>query len=531
MKKQQWFLLKPSLLIGLLVFTLLIVQISRGESNIIAGSADAPVYHSPFDLAYSPDGKYLAVSNATAASLDVIELGKSSVAWQVALNGQPRGLVWHENQIFVAEYGAGTAALIDADAKQVVKRFDTGMYPVDLAVAGNQLLVTDFNANQLLIIDLETEAKSVLNLPANPYYVTVCPQGQYALVGQLNPEEPDPEKSLTAASAVAVVDLNSQELVAEIKLPHGSSNVRQIQVSSDGKWAYVAHTLGKTNLPLTHITKGWAITNAISIIDLTELDRHVTFILDRMSEGAANPWGLAVSDDGSTLWVSISGLHQVLKLDMEHFHWLISGQGPSFRDNDARRMVYRSKAHLDRPYSDVWFKIKDDPANLELLQNDLGALWGAGIMTKIQLPGYGPRGIALSPDNSRIAVGAYYSGEVYILDAETNEVVQVIALGEPVPETFARRGERLFNDATLSQQGWLSCATCHPGGRNDGLRWDLPDGKFGDPVRTLSLNNAYEKYGENLRKNIRDAYWVELITQPRDEDVEAMFYYIMSLAN
>lgn len=152
-------------------------------------------------------------------------------------------------------------------------------------------------------------------------------------------------------------------------------------------------------------------------------------------------------------------------------------------------------------------------------------------MTKIQLPGYGPRGIALSPDNSRIAVGAYYSGEVYILDAETNEVVQVIALGEPVPETFARRGERLFNDATLSQQGWLSCATCHPGGRNDGLRWDLPDGKFGDPVRTLSLNNAYEKYGENLRKNIRDAYWVELITQPRDEDVEAMFYYIMSLAN
>ncbi len=98
MKKQQWFLLKPSLLIGLLVFTLLIVQISRGESNIIAGSADAPVYHSPFDLAYSPDGKYLAVSNATAASLDVIELGKSSVAWQVALNGQPRGLAWHENQ-------------------------------------------------------------------------------------------------------------------------------------------------------------------------------------------------------------------------------------------------------------------------------------------------------------------------------------------------------------------------------------------------------------------------------------------------
>ena len=152
-------------------------------------------------------------------------------------------------------------------------------------------------------------------------------------------------------------------------------------------------------------------------------------------------------------------------------------------------------------------------------------------MTKIQLPGYGPRGIALSPDNSRIAVGAYYSGEVFIIDSETNAVIQTIALGEQAPETFIRRGERLFHDATLSQQGWLSCATCHPGGGADGLRWDLPDGRFGDPVSTKPLNNAYQNYGEDLRSNIRGAYWVDMIAQPKDEDVEAIFHYIVSLAD
>ena len=88
----------------------------------------------------------------------------------------------------------------------------------------------------------------------------------------------------------------------------------------------------KTNLPLTHITKGWVATNAITVIDLDQLERHVTFLLDRISEGAANPWGLAISGDGQTLWVSISGVHQVLKLDMEHLHWLITGEGPSFRE-------------------------------------------------------------------------------------------------------------------------------------------------------------------------------------------------------
>ncbi|HHX02422.1 MAG TPA: hypothetical protein GX739_07140 [Firmicutes bacterium] len=531
MKKQQRFLLKPGIIICLLVLTLVMVQVYRGELNTIAGSAESQTaYHSPFDLTYSPDGKYLAVSNSTAASLDIIDTVKSSVAWRVPLNGQPRGLAWHENRIFVAEYGAGTTALVDANTHQVVKRYNTGKYPVDVAVAGNKLLVTDLNNAQLLIIDLDTEAESVLDIPANPCFIAVCPQKQYALVGQSVPEEMDPE-SLAAAAAVTVVDLESSQLVTAIKLPHGSSNVRQIQISNDGRWAYVAHTLGKTNLPLTHITKGWVATNAITVIDLDQLERHVTFLLDRISEGAANPWGLAISGDGQTLWVSISGVHQVLKLDMEHLHWLITGEGPSFRDNDARRMVYRSKAHLDRPYSDVWFKIKDDPANLELLQNDLGALWGAGIMTKIQLPGYGPRGIALSPDNSRIAVGAYYSGEVFIIDSETNAVIQTIALGEQAPETFIRRGERLFHDATLSQQGWLSCATCHPGGGADGLRWDLPDGRFGDPVSTKPLNNAYQNYGEDLRSNIRGAYWVEMIAQPKDEDVEAIFHYIVSLAD
>ena len=122
MKKQQRFLLKPGIITCLLVLTLVMVQVYRGELNTIAGSAESQTaYHSPFDLTYSPDGKYLAVSNSTAASLDIIDTVKSSVAWRVPLNGQPRGLAWHENRIFVAEYGAGTTALVDANTHQVVQ--------------------------------------------------------------------------------------------------------------------------------------------------------------------------------------------------------------------------------------------------------------------------------------------------------------------------------------------------------------------------------------------------------------------------
>jgi cytochrome c peroxidase len=46
----------------------------------------------------------------------------------------------------------------------------------------------------------------------------------------------------------------------------------------------------------------------------------------------------------------------------------------------------------------------------------------------------------------------------------------------------------LFNDATLSFQGWLSCASCHShDARVDGLNWDLLNDGIGNPKNTKSL--------------------------------------------
>ena len=37
----------------------------------------------------------------------------------------------------------------------------------------------------------------------------------------------------------------------------------------------------------------------------------------------------------------------------------------------------------------------------------------------------------------------------------------------------AREGARLFQSATLSGNGTLACASCHPDGHVDGLVWEL----------------------------------------------------------
>jgi len=56
--------------------------------------AEAPAYHSPFDVAYSPDGKLLAVSDRTAGSVAIIDVASAKVLREVSIQGEPAGLVW-----------------------------------------------------------------------------------------------------------------------------------------------------------------------------------------------------------------------------------------------------------------------------------------------------------------------------------------------------------------------------------------------------------------------------------------------------
>jgi len=67
-----------------------------------------------------------------------------------------------------------------------------------------------------------------------------------------------------------------------------------------------------------------------------------------------------------------------------------------------------------------------------------------------------------------------------------------IALGDEPELTLRRRGELLFNDATICYQRWQSCASCHPDGRTDALNWDLMNDGVGNFKNTKSMLLAHE---------------------------------------
>ena len=129
---------------------------------------------------------------------------------------------------------------------------------------------------------------------------------------------------------MSLIDLEQLKHVADVALSPGASTVRHVCVTADSKWAYVVHCVGRTSVPSTQLERGWVNTNAFSIIDLQTRQLYATLLLDQVMSGAADPWGVVVTDDGSTLWVCLSGVSQLARIDLARLHaWL--GRRPAGR--------------------------------------------------------------------------------------------------------------------------------------------------------------------------------------------------------
>jgi len=281
---------------------------------VAAGAVAKTVYHSPLDLKYSPEGKFLAVSDRTGGTVAIIDTATGKVAQEVALKGEPTGVAWSADgtKVYVAERGSGTVAEVEAAKGKVLRRFDVGLRPMGVALAAKRgvLVVADTVTDDLSFVDLATgKEKTRVRLVREPHFVAVTPDEKLAVVGNLLPlgSAADPQTS----ACVSLVDMDTMKSVADIRMPGGSTCIRGVAVSPDGKWAYAVHTVGRTTLPTTQLERGWVNTNAVSIIDLAAKDVYATLLLDRLSEGAADPWGVVLSKDGKTLWVSIAGIHQI----------------------------------------------------------------------------------------------------------------------------------------------------------------------------------------------------------------------------
>jgi DNA-binding beta-propeller fold protein YncE len=408
----------------------------------------------------------------------------------------------------------------------VRQEFDLGqrLSAMCLTANGRSLLITDEQANELLLCDVKNAAIDVLQrLPVSQYPVdvVVSKDGRRAFVSSL------------WSHRVSLVEIPAD----------GSTGMRVTQVL-DLPFAPRCLLLAKDD---TRLIVGDAFGGRLGVID----SQHMKLLHVRTFP-SHNIRGLAVSPDGKMLLVAHQMLNELAQTTNNDVHWGL------LMSNDLRWLQLDS---ILSPTADLYTgahmhplghagNATGDPSGLAVTSNGTVVVTLGGIDElalgkendfSLQRLGVGrrPTAVTVSLDGRRALVANTLADSISVVDLQSRETTHEISLG-PRPElSLVDRGELLFYDARLSHDGWMSCHSCHTDGHSNGLLNDnFSDDSFGASKRVLSLAGQSDTapFAWNAKVASLDAQVRTSITHtmqgdqpPTDRQVAALVAYVQSL--
>ena len=439
-----------------------IVALSSMFMAAMSCMAASPAYTSPEFVAAAPDGMSVYVTSATNAKVLRVKLEDGSMSeWEVVLAkaakkepANPTGVaVAPDGSVYVtAGVQHGELQKFDSTGK-LIAAASVGHSPRAPVVSadGKTVFVLNRFSNKVSVVDAaKMKVVKTVAVPREPFAATLGAGGRLLFVANLLPSCRATDNVVSAE--VSVIDTTTYA-VTHVLLPNGSTGVRGLCASPDGGSVYVTHTLGRYQLPTTQLERGWMNTAALSVLCGSTGKYVNTVLLDDLDRGAANPWGVCVTADGKSVVVAHAGTREISIINRAALHERLG------------------KAEKNGNASDV--------------ANDLAFL--ASIRRRVNMGGDGPRGVAVA--GSKAVVALYFADRLAVADVSTPAApVRSFAVGNTsdLSGDRVRRGEMLYNDASMCFQQWQSCASCHPDGRADGLNWDLLNDGMGNPKQTKS---------------------------------------------
>ena len=375
-------------------------------------------------------------------------------------------------QFLVANRDSGTISRVDIPARRVLDETHVGKRLADLALVpgGDHVLVADAGGRQLILCRLGNgppQPSIRIDLPVEPTRLAIDRDGRRVAVTSkwarrlvlvdlpITPSSkprllplPVPGRHLLwlpGTDSVVVADAFGGQLAVvdaaatRVQFVHRLSghNIGGLALSPDGRRLIISHQVLNSAARTTNNDVFWGLlmTNNLRRIPTKELlsndplpvRRQSVVMLGQAGHAAGDPSGLSIRPDGSFV-VALSGVHQV-------------GIG--------------------------------HPGRFELTRISTGRR---------------PTALWLAPDARRAVVTSTLDDRLDLIDLEHARPLAGISLGPQPEQTSFERGERLFFDAGLSRDGWMSCHSCHIDGHTNGLLADtLGDGHYGNAKRVLSL--------------------------------------------
>lgn len=410
-------------------------------------------YRSPNAIVLSPNGARAYVVNQTSGSVSVLDVRGRKVIDEFSVGDHPAhaSITSDGRTLLVSSLYENSVAAVDIATKKVMWTTQVGLEPYGTALSADdtKLVVANSISDSVSVIDTASGDR-LFDLPTskNPRYVVAVPKSDRFAVSD------------GLGRSVTIIDVAGQKVVE--RRPLGRASIlREIGASRDGRYLFVAHLLSHDEHITFQMERGWIHSNGFSVVDLARPEHRVTLLLDQLTNGAGNPWGLAQSDDGSRLFVTLAGVHELAIVRLAG--------------------VFELVASVETPAA-----VKAMEENVEILHQEK-------IATRHDVGGLGPRGLVFVAGTNEVLVANYFSDSVSVIDGETGQVRAVIELGPKVEMTAWRKGHLLINDARLCYQHWFSCASCHQEDATvDALNWDLSNDGIGNPKSAKSLHDVHE---------------------------------------
>lgn len=401
-------------------------------------------------LALSNDERWLWVVNSDSGSVSRIDL-ESMVVSEASVCAEPASLVLTATRVLVSCTGDDSIASLDPVGIRVVERIRVGRAPQGLVALGDgRVLVTEEGDRTLRVLDASLEALRIVPLSGAPYAIAVDAEERRAFVTEL--------RTSGAAANLMRVDLDTLEALPPIVLsedpgPDSSTSgrgipnvLRTVAIHPAGRSGWVGGIKQNTGRGL--YVSGQAMDTRSRMrgvalpFDLRSAEEDVAQRLD--TNDADSVSSIAFSPRGRYLYALHHGAGSLSIYDLPALAETSRGDGEA-QAFDARIAV-----------------------------------------------GDGPNGLVVDASGRRAFVSSALSREVLVVDlADARRPVivsRVQVSDEPLAPEVAE-GKRLFNRSGSplhSDQSYIACASCHPGGSHDGRVWDFT--QFGEGLRnTIDL--------------------------------------------
>lgn len=415
---------------------MIVTAVAASEDSIPDRAAR---FRKPAALLVVDQGRTLLAANQASGSISIIDLEAGRVRAEVEVGRRLSDVAGGPDGSFLLATDPADHQLVIlermGDSWRAVSRLAVASYPerVRLTSDGRTGVVASLWSRRLTLVELERDAGQDVPMRARVSSVLELPFSPRNLLVL------EPEQKVLVADAfgggLAVVDLRLGRLESVRTLP--AHNITAMVRAPDEDAVLLTHQVLNNHARTTADDLHWGslINNSLRTLLLADLlepgrdpiPRGQLVHYDTFGSGAGDPTGLLALPDGQVA-TTLGGVGQF-------------AIGPRTQPDRLRIAAGR------RPIT-----------------------------------------LASSARGETLYLADPFDDRIVEVERARGEVVRSIDLGAQPPLGAVERGERLFHDARLSHEGWMSCQSCHTDGHTNGLRADtFGDGSFGDSKRVLSL--------------------------------------------